>query len=329
MRNEFLIIFVSLIMPLLAWGAKYDYVRLKINPSISEKTLTATDQDGFVVNYFAFEFVELKEGEAAKVVSFPQFKTAGISSLLTYDSVKYLVFESELGIFSYSLYPNMTLIPKYDITIVGPGKIYAAENQGTAGENYDSNASVTLQIDRPEYNSFEYRKIPIELSGEYSVITENGTTVRYYGDGLILQNGDVVNVVGSANLNHNDKLMLDTGTEKIQYQVERLIGTSTEPDLNNMIVGGGVLHASLDEPIINSSQTTKGYIDLKIKRAAKSGSQTLAWNGSVWESPLANSDGSSGSDSNGVKMTNFRRVYFTDTLGFIHIQMVLGIICIY
>ena len=87
-------------MPLLAWGAKYDYVRLKINPSISEKTLTATDQDGFVVNYYAFEFVELKEGEAAKVVSFPQFKTAGISSLLTYDSVKYLVFESELA---YSL----------------------------------------------------------------------------------------------------------------------------------------------------------------------------------------------------------------------------------
>ena len=39
------------------------------------------------------------------------------------------------------------------------------ENQGTAGENYDSNASVTLQIDRPEYNSFEYRKIPIDLVG--------------------------------------------------------------------------------------------------------------------------------------------------------------------
>ena len=90
-----------------------------------------------------------------------------------------------------------------------------------------------------------------------------------------MQNGDVVNVVGSANLNHNDKLMLDTGTEKIQYQVERLIGTSTEPDLNNMIVGGGVLHASLDEPIINSSQTTKGYIDLKIKRAAKVGLKHL------------------------------------------------------
>ena len=108
--------------------------------------------------------------------------------------------------------------------------------------------------------------------------------------------------------------MLDTGTEKIQYQVERLIGTITEPDLNNMIVGGGVLHASLDEPIINSSQTTKGYIDLKIKRAAKSGSQTLAWNGSVWESPLANSDGSSGSDSNGVKYDQLLGwVYFTDT----------------
>ena len=71
-----------------------------------------------------------RRAKQPKVVSFPQFKTAGISSLLTYDSVKYLVFESELGIFSYSLYPNMTLIPKYDITIVGPGKIYAAENQG-------------------------------------------------------------------------------------------------------------------------------------------------------------------------------------------------------
>ena len=170
--------------------------------------------------------------------------------------------------------------------------------KGTAGENYDSNASVTLQIDRPEYNSFEYRKIPIDLRWGifcYYRKWNNGSLLRRW---LNLQNGDVVNVVGSANLNHNDKLMLDTGTEKIQYQVERLIGTSTEPDLNNMIVGGGVLHASLDEPIINSSQTTKGYIDLKIiKELQKSGSQTLAWNGSVWESPLANSDGSSGSDS--------------------------------
>jgi hypothetical protein len=313
MNKPLALLFLSFTVVCSAWAEKYDYVRLFIDPNSGDQTTVSVKVDyNTNLNFTLYESVELGEGEAAKIVSLPVS-----SNIMT--AVGYLVLVNEYGTFAYDTSGHEGTWYSSQ-TIVGPGKIYAAwrkESEFIGSSDTPNESCITLSIDKADYNKHEYAKLIFDpnenLTLYHEQVTTDGSRREYLsGSGLTLNSGDYAQVIGFS-APFGPDLVLDTGDKKIPYPLNTWSNFRTDlPNSENIIVGEGQLYAGAEaDPGYDLSEDVK-CVDLRIIRASKTGSKTLAWNGTGWastsDSQLANNSGGS------VEYNNLLGwAYFTDT----------------
>ncbi len=328
MKKPLALLFLSFTIACSAWAEKYDYVRLFIDPNSSDQTTVSVKVDyNTEHNFTLYESLELGEGEAAKIVSLPQ-----ASSLI--DAVRYLVLINEYGTFVY-VTSNIDGTWYSSQTIVGPGKIYTAWRKGSsyyASPDTPNESCITLLIDKADYNNHEYAKLIFDpnenLTRYHEVVVTNssgfypeGSSWRHYhsGAGITLNSGDYAQVIGFS-APFGPDLVLDTGDKKIPYPVSTYAGSDNSgrtyflPNSENIIVGEGQLYAGAEaDPGDDLQVDDIRYVALRIVRASQTGSKTLAWNGSDWESTSDDSQQANNSEGSIEYDSLLGWAYFTDS----------------
>ena len=318
MNKPLALLFLSFTVVCSAWAEKYDYVRLFAGSGTKDQGTVVADIDYYNTQEFTlYDEVELEEGESAKIVARP-------FSSYSMTDVRYLVLVNEYGTYAYDTDLRAGNNWYNTQCIVGPGKIYAAWHDGTTKD-----ACITLSIEKEGYNNVEYTKLIFDPNDNLTlyheeVVPDNssvhpaGSSWRKYysGTGLTLNSGDYAQVIGYSPKGAGS-LVLNAGDKKINYHYRKQDITSSFssaylPVSDNIIVGEGQLYLGSEaDPGYDLSEDVK-WVDIRIVRASKTGSKTLAWNGTGWastsDSQLANNSGGS------VEYNNLLGwAYFTDT----------------